>query len=201
VPTHPLSPLVGGDLSIQAINWVLEHSQSRLGARHVLLSIANHAKADGTGAWPSVATIAHESNLCEREVQYALRELEGIGELKTRRGVGRSSTSLYSLPKMAQTLHPTPQEKVQVATQKVQSTTEKVHKVAPEPSLKQPSLESTVKNGTYKNFNFDETQTLRCKTCNGVVTNSRAAMKHHVCREDARAAAVRREIQVGEWRR
>ncbi|MFZ1008364.1 MAG: helix-turn-helix domain-containing protein, partial [Candidatus Sulfotelmatobacter sp.] len=72
-------------MSVQAMVWVIEFSESELGARLVLLSIANHAKADGTAAWPSVPTIAHEAKLSERAVRYNLRILERIGEIKTER--------------------------------------------------------------------------------------------------------------------
>ena len=91
-------------MSVQAISWVFEFSESRLGPRHVLLSIANHAKADGTGAWPSVRRICHEAKLSEREVRYALRELEKSGELQTRVGVGPRGCNVYSLPRMGQSL-------------------------------------------------------------------------------------------------
>jgi hypothetical protein len=88
-------------VSVQAMSWVLEYSESRLAARLVLLSIANHAKADGTGAWPSVETIAKESLLSEREARYALRNLEILGELNTQLNAGPHGANLYSLPLMA----------------------------------------------------------------------------------------------------
>lgn len=84
-------------MSVQAMAWVFANSRSKLGARLVLLSIANHAKADGTGAWPSVAVLADESGLSERETRYALRKLEGIGELSTEMGGGPKGTSLYAI--------------------------------------------------------------------------------------------------------
>ena len=67
-------------MSVQAISWVFDHSQSRLAARLVLLAIANHAGSDGW-ADPSLFTIACEAHLSEREVQDAIRELEASGEL------------------------------------------------------------------------------------------------------------------------
>lgn len=87
-------------MSVQAMSWVLEHSESRLGPRLVLLSIANHARADGTGAWPAIATIAREARLSEREVQYAVRKLVAGGELEVQSGFGPKGTNLYSLPRM-----------------------------------------------------------------------------------------------------
>jgi hypothetical protein len=87
-------------MSVQAIVWVLENSESRLGPRHVLLSIANHADREGCNAFPSVATIAKESNLSDREVQICLPILVELGELEIIRGVGPRGAHIYSLCKM-----------------------------------------------------------------------------------------------------
>ena len=130
----PLHPLHGGALSVQAISWVLDHSKSRLGARHVLISIANHARKDGTGAWPSVQTIARESNLSVREVRYALIELEKIGELSYRKAAGPHGTNLYSLPLCGvQSLQGSG---CKIEPIGVQSTAQWGEQFAPEPSLK-----------------------------------------------------------------
>jgi hypothetical protein len=129
-------------MSVQAIAWVLEHSESRLGARHVLISIANHAKADGTGAWPSITTIAHESRLSEREVQLSIRKLVAAGELCVEQGAGPHGTNLYSLPLVAargEKFAPLRGEKP--STQGVKNPTSGGEKFSPEPSLIQPSLE------------------------------------------------------------
>ena len=104
VRSPAFTSIARGHMSVQAISWVLEHSESRLGARHVLISIANNAKSDGTGAWPSVSTISHEARLSEREVRYALRELEKSRELLTDHGGGPRGCNMYSLPMMGQTL-------------------------------------------------------------------------------------------------
>jgi hypothetical protein len=101
--TGPHSPYREGQLSVQAISWVLDHSESTLGSRLVFISIANHAKKDGTGAWPSVRLIAEEAHLSEREVRYCLRSLEASGELKTTIGSGPHGCNLYSLPRMFST--------------------------------------------------------------------------------------------------
>lgn len=128
-------------MSIQAISWVLEFSQSLQGARLVLLSIANHASDRGNNAWPSIATIAHEAGLSERQVQYCLPKLEALGELEVRRGVGRGNTHLFAMPKFREwidKLHP---------PKKGAISAEKGAIVAPEPSLKQPSNPSTSSEG------------------------------------------------------
>lgn len=63
------------------MGWTLEHSDTRYGPRLVLLSLANHAHADGTNSWPSQETIAREANLTMRQVRRCLRELETAGAI------------------------------------------------------------------------------------------------------------------------
>lgn len=87
-------------MSIQAVSWVLDYSESRLAARLVLTSIANHADKYGKNAWPSVATIAQESRISEREVQRSLPELVNLGELVIEANAGPHGTHFYHLPKM-----------------------------------------------------------------------------------------------------
>lgn len=127
---HELSPQPFSwrvSLSVQAISWVLDHSQSRLGARHVLLSIANHARSDGTGAWPGIPTIAREAKMSQRAVQYCLRRLAASGELRIQFGQGPHGCNLYSLPRMPRGAKSAPEGcKIR---QKSMS------KIAPEPSL------------------------------------------------------------------
>lgn len=87
-------------MSVQALTWVLENSESRLGPRHVLISIANHADRLGKGAYPSIRTIAREARLSEREVQYAIPVLVKSKELSVEKGKGPGGTNVYSLPRM-----------------------------------------------------------------------------------------------------
>lgn len=127
-------------MSVQAIAWVLEHSESRLGARCVLMSIANHAKADGTGSWPSVKTIAKEARLSDREVQYATAELRRIGELSVQISAGPKGVNMYSLPKIGITsthakFSPGAQQVVEGCTENPKV----VHTGSPEPSKSEPS--------------------------------------------------------------
>lgn len=85
-------------MSWQAVTWVLEQSEATLGSRLVLLSIASHANREGKSAFPTLATIAIESRLCEREVRYCIGALEESGELRVQRGIGRGNPSQYELP-------------------------------------------------------------------------------------------------------
>jgi len=83
-------------LSIHVITWVLEHSDERLGRRLVLLVLADHAKKDGTSAWPSIDTIAHEARLSRAQVIRCLNELKEANAIIPR-GSTRSGTNVYDV--------------------------------------------------------------------------------------------------------
>jgi hypothetical protein len=68
-------------LSIQALTWVLGNAEATLGARCVIIALANYADADGEKAFPSVATLAEEARMSRKGVQDALRRLEEKGEI------------------------------------------------------------------------------------------------------------------------
>jgi Helix-turn-helix domain len=76
-------------MSVKAMVWVLEHSDETLGRRLVLLALADKANDDGTGAWPSVETLARSARLSTRQVQRCLRDLERSG------AIVREGTSSY----------------------------------------------------------------------------------------------------------
>lgn len=83
-------------MSWQAVTWVLEQSQAVHSSRLVLLSIASHANREGRQSYPSVETICIEARLGRRAVQYCLRELEELGELRT---IPRTmNSSSYEMP-------------------------------------------------------------------------------------------------------
>jgi hypothetical protein len=166
-------------MSVQAISWVLDHSESRLGPRHVLISIANHAKSDGTGAWPSVSTIAREAHLSIRQVQYCLVSLAKLGELRVSSG-GPHGCNLYSLPKMlVQGLRTGTTYRGAVSgSPGTQNRAENVSKIAPEPKSIEPSIK-TKKKSLLDSFEEDEYGFLHCKACKRGVANSRASLKAH----------------------
>ena len=76
---------------------VWEYSQAKGGERLVLLAVADHAKHDGSGAWPSLATICAMTRFTERNVRYLLRRLEELGELAIEVGTGPRGTNMYHL--------------------------------------------------------------------------------------------------------
>jgi len=99
--TPPTPPLAGGlPLSVQAISWVLDHSQSRGLSRLVLISIANHADKFGGEAYPATKTIAGEAGVSEREVRYCVLELEKLGEVQVDYKASKYGTNVYALAKM-----------------------------------------------------------------------------------------------------
>jgi hypothetical protein len=120
-------------VSVQAMSWVIEKSRHKGSSFVILLMTANHAKADGTGAWPSVRTLARESRISERQARNCLRRLEESGELKTDDGAGPGGTNLYSLPLMGV-------EKLDMGGKRLppgvgKSAAKNVSQIAPEPSL------------------------------------------------------------------
>jgi hypothetical protein len=98
VPEHHVPPLSGEVMSVQALSWVFDHSESRLAARHVLLSIANHANSSGRDSWPSIPRIAKEAKISCREVYRCLQELVTIGELRIQNSAGPHGCNLYTMP-------------------------------------------------------------------------------------------------------
>jgi len=69
-------------LSVKAITWVWEHSESSGTARMVLLAIADAADHHGANAWPSQPTLAAMCRISVRTVIRAVAELEQLGELE-----------------------------------------------------------------------------------------------------------------------
>lgn len=68
-------------MSVQAIAWVLDHSQARGSARCVLISIANHVGPDGSG-WVHVRRVCAEANCSHGTYARAVQEAEARGELR-----------------------------------------------------------------------------------------------------------------------
>lgn len=70
-------------MSVQAMSWALSQQViTESHARHVLLCLANYADQSGRAAFPAVSSLALDTGLAARTVQYRLRELEQIGLIK-----------------------------------------------------------------------------------------------------------------------
>lgn len=83
-------------MSIKAMTRVFDESEARLGARLVLLALADFSNDDGR-SWPSVATIARKARLSPRQVQRILRDLETEGELVVEEGAGPHGCNMYRI--------------------------------------------------------------------------------------------------------
>jgi hypothetical protein len=74
-------------VSVEAISWALNLApvpadrggQPSSACKFVLVGLANHAGPDGTGAFPSVATLVRYTGLSERTVRTCLDRLEAAG--------------------------------------------------------------------------------------------------------------------------
>lgn len=68
-------------MSINATNWVLNHSKLTGTARFVLLIIADKSGEHGDQAWPFMETIMRQANYHRTGVKRAIRKAEAAGEL------------------------------------------------------------------------------------------------------------------------
>lgn len=91
-------------MSVQALSWVIGRSKARRGDLLVAIMIANHAHSDGSGAFPSLATLAAETRLSRREVVYCIHRLEAMGELEVTRE--REKPNSYRLTMSSATIAP-----------------------------------------------------------------------------------------------
>jgi Helix-turn-helix domain len=86
-------------VSIAVMNWVWIHSQTSGNERLVLLALADAcSRDDGTGCWPSAATIARKAAISDRTVRRVIARLEQDGRVLVHRGGGRAgATNSYTV--------------------------------------------------------------------------------------------------------
>lgn len=129
-------------MSVTALSWVLEHSDARLADRLVLLVLADHAKSDGTGAWPGIDTIALYARVSRRTAIYSLQSLEAAGAI-VKTGTSRAGTSVWTVVMAVQTsfdgLDKGGADIAPADSAPVQSTTDRGAESAPDPSENRPS--------------------------------------------------------------
>ncbi len=75
----------------------LRVSQAEGYDRLVLVAIGDCCEDDGTGAWPSIPTLAKRARISERTVQRSIQELQALDELDVEKGAGPKGTNLYSI--------------------------------------------------------------------------------------------------------
>ena len=68
-------------MTIKAISWVLEHSQSKGNTRCVLIAIADRVNDYGE-CWPPLEYIQRDANVSESTARRSIQELETLGELE-----------------------------------------------------------------------------------------------------------------------
>lgn len=83
-------------MSFKVTNWAWSRSESRNGARLVMLALADRADDNGF-AWPSVDDLAERTKLSPRAVQKAIANLVEIGELEVENGGGRHRSNRYRI--------------------------------------------------------------------------------------------------------
>lgn len=82
------------------MNWVWARSPTSGNERLVLLALADAcSRDDGTGCWPSIATVARKANISERSVRRVIARLEEAGQLHVTRTSGGTarSTNTYAI--------------------------------------------------------------------------------------------------------
>jgi hypothetical protein len=81
------------------MNWAGGFSPTSGNERLVLLALADAcSRDDGTGCWPSAATIARKANISDRTVRRVIARLEADGQVVVHRGGGRAgSTNSYTV--------------------------------------------------------------------------------------------------------
>lgn len=90
-------------MSFKVTNWVWARSESRNGARLVMLALADRADDNGC-AWPSIDDLAERTKLSPRAVQKAILALVEIGELDVENGGGRHRSNRYRITPKPRTL-------------------------------------------------------------------------------------------------
>jgi hypothetical protein len=83
-------------VSFKVTNWVWSRSESRNGARLVMLALADRADDNGY-CWPSIDDLAERTKLSPRAVQKAIAALAELGELDVENGGGRHRSNRYRI--------------------------------------------------------------------------------------------------------
>lgn len=92
-------------MSVQAISWVLEHSQSAGAERNVLIAIANHVDRDTGEGWVYIEQVCREASCSIKTYRRAVQRAERNGELQrdvkagnAPRAAGNHKPNLFRLP-------------------------------------------------------------------------------------------------------
>lgn len=83
-------------MSWQASSWVLKQKTGNPILKVLLLAVANYADPDGR-CWPSVETLADDSEVSKRTIQRKLQELQALGFIKVTERFEPSGRQMVSL--------------------------------------------------------------------------------------------------------
>lgn len=87
-------------MSAEAVCYVLENSKAKPIPRLVLVSIANHARADGSNSCVSLSVIGRETGVSHHHIRKCLRILESMGELSTAVNASSTGGNVYEIAGM-----------------------------------------------------------------------------------------------------
>lgn len=120
-------------MSMRAIVAAREFSEARPTARLVLFVLASHADRNTDVAYPSVATLGHETGLVRRTVQDCLNELVAAGEIEQvgPRNGGRGRTTRYRIAVGAKGASSAPFDPRETAQAPAQTAQRGAHNSAP----------------------------------------------------------------------
>lgn len=69
-------------MSVEALSWVLEHSQTKGTTRLVMIAIGNHIAKDSGEGWCYLKTIMHDANCSLASYHRAIDDALALGELE-----------------------------------------------------------------------------------------------------------------------
>lgn len=135
-------------MSTTVQGWVWNHSRARQSTLLIAIALAEHAHHDGSGAYPSIATLALKARCSERQVQRAIRDLVALGEITIDPNAGPRGVNVYTFT-LTVTTPVSPRQNVTPTNRTARgdkSGINGVTPVSPKPSL-EPSLNRPTPSG------------------------------------------------------
>jgi len=84
-------------MSLRVRAYVAKHSKLTRSVKALLLQIAHYSGDDGTGAYPSIATLQKDCGISPSTVHRALKEARQSSELAIQYNLGTNGTNLYRI--------------------------------------------------------------------------------------------------------
>lgn len=134
-------------MSLPVFTWVLDNSEATLGARLVLLVLAEHAHDDGSESYPALDTIARRTRMSRKGVRDALRRLVDDGHV-AEDGLGPRGQTKWRITFQSEgvkEVHPADGQGVKFLPEGGVVPARSGEATTPEPSL-EPSLEPSEKD-------------------------------------------------------